>query len=535
MHLVVMPGSARSEETPVLVAGGGPAGLAAAAELASHRVPCVVVEPRAQVSHRRPRAKTTSVRTMEHLRRWGIADTLRNAAPLPVAWSQRVTFCESLSGRRITDFEGAFGLVTGRDERFAEAGQQVPQPVVEEVLRVHVRAQPGVDLRLGHAVTGLAQRRGGVTVAVRDAAGSGYEILARYVIGCDGATGVVREQIGARYVGYSDPRPNFNVVFRAPSLDTDLGPAVQYWVLGAPVPGLLGRLDLHGTWWGILPGIEAGYGAAHAADLINGLVGRPVEHEVLASDPWTARMLIADRFADRRVFLAGESAHVNPPWGGHGFNTSVGDAVNVAWKIAAVEQGWAPPGLLASYEPERRGVIEQTVASAAANMRSLARDLPPDGQAIQAAKRSEFHSLGLVLGYSYAGSPVIQPGAGRGPGDGNGGVPAGDVSSYAPSAAPGARLPHAWLPDGASLYDRLGAGFTLTGPAGEEDPGVAALQDRARRRGIPLAVLRSPPDYPWGREFLLVRPDQHIAWRAGDAAGIDLDLVTGQLSRPGPT
>ena len=416
MHLVVTTGSARGRETPVLVAGGGPAGLAAAAELASRGVRCVVIEPRAQVSHRRPRAKTTSVRTMEHLRRWGIAGTLRAAAPLPVAWSQRVTFCESLSGRRITDFDGAFGLVTGRDERFAEAGQQVPQPVVEEVLRAHIRGQPGVDLRLGHAVTGLEQRDDAVTVTVRDASGAGYQITARYVLGCDGAAGVVRDQIGARYAGQSDPRPNFNVVFRAPSLDTHLGPAVQYWVLGAPVPGLLGRLDLHGTWWGILPGIDASYGAAHAGELITGLVGAPVEHEVLASDPWTARMLVADRFADRRVFLAGESAHVNPPWGGHGFNTSVGDAVNVAWKIAAVEQGWAPPGLLASYEPERRGVIEQTVASAAANMRSLARDLPCDEQAIQAAKRSEFHSLGLVLGYSYAGSPVIQPGTGPGPG-----------------------------------------------------------------------------------------------------------------------
>jgi hypothetical protein len=389
-----------------------------------------------------------------------------------------------------------------------------------------------VDLRLGHAVTGLAQGDGDVAVAVQDASGTGYQITARYVLGCDGAAGVVREQVGARYVGQSDPRPNFNVVFRAPSLDTHLGPAVQYWVLAAPVPGVLGRLDLDGTWWAILPGIEAGYGAAHAAELISGLVGRPVEHEVLASDPWTARMLVADRFADRRVFLAGESAHVNPPWGGHGFNTSVGDAVNVAWKIAAVEQGWASPGLLASYEPERRGVIEQTVASAAANMRSLARDLPRDEPAIQAAKRSEFHSLGLVLGYSYAGSPVIQPGAGPVPGPGNAAVPAADVSSYTPDAVPGARLPHAWLPGGSSLYDRLGAGFTLLGPADEGDPGVAALRNRAHRRGIPLAVLRSPPDYPWGREFLLVRPDQHIAWRAREPAGIDLDLVTGHAGQP---
>ncbi|MGH3120821.1 MAG: FAD-dependent monooxygenase, partial [Streptosporangiaceae bacterium] len=496
-------------------------------------VACVVIEPRARVSHRRPRAKTTSVRTMEHLRRWGLAGALRAAAPLPVAWSQRVTFCESLSGRRITDFEGAFGLTTERDERFAEAGQQVPQPVVEDVLRAHVRGQPGVDLRLGHTVTGLAQRDNRVTAGVRDGQGSDYQITARYLIGCDGAAGVVREQIGARYGGHADPRPNFNVVFRAPLLDTHLGPAVQYWVLGAAVPGLLGRLDLRGTWWAILPGIDAGYGAAHAAELITGLAGGPVELELLASDPWTARMLVADRFTGGRVFLAGESAHVNPPWGGHGFNTSVGDAVNVAWKIAAVEQGWAPAALLASYEPERRGVIEQTVASAAANMRNLARDLPRDERAIQAAKRSEFHSLGLVLGYSYAGSPVIQPGAG--PGDaGPGREAAGDVSTYTPDAAPGARLPHAWLPDGASLYDRLGAGFTLLGPAGPGDPAVAALEERARHRGIPLAVLQAPPGYPWGREFLLVRPDQHVAWRARDAAQIDLDLVAGHLITGGP-
>src|ERR1700729_744792 len=423
MHVVTTPGRTRAQDTPVLVAGGGPAGLAAAAELASRGIRCVVIEPRARVSHRRPRAKTTSVRTMEHLRRWGIAETLRAAAPLPVAWSQRVTFCESLSGRRITDFDGAFGLVTGRDERFAEAGQQVPQPVVEEVLRAHIRAQAGVDLRLGHAVTGLDQRDDAVTVTIRDTSGAGYQITARYVLGCDGAAGVVRDQIGARYAGQSDPRPNYNVVFRAPSLDTHLGPAVQYWVLRAAVPGLLGRLDLHGTWWGILPGIDASYGTAHAEELITGLAGGPVELELLASDPWTARMLVADRFAAGRVFLAGESAHVNPPWGGHGFNTSVGDAVNVAWKIAAVEQGWAPASLLASYEPERRGVVEQTVASAAANMRSLARDLPADERAIQAAKRSEFHSLGLVLGYSYAGSPVVQPGAGPGAAAHGGGAP----------------------------------------------------------------------------------------------------------------
>jgi 2-polyprenyl-6-methoxyphenol hydroxylase-like FAD-dependent oxidoreductase len=499
----------------VLVAGGGPAGLAAAAELSLHGIECVVIEPRTRVSHRRPRAKTTSVRTMEHLRRWGIADRLRAAAPLPVAWSQRVTFCESLAGRRITDFDGAFGLTTERTGLFAEPGQQVPQPVVEEVLRAHLRSCPGVGLRFGQAVTALTQDEDGVSVTVRDQDRSEYRIRARYVLGCDGASGVTREQIGASYVGRSDPRPNFNVVIRAPDLDTHLGPAVQYWIVGGRVTGLIGRLNLDGIWWASFPGVDVDHGSRHTTELITGLLGAPVPHEVLATDPWTARMLVADTFAAGRVYLVGEAAHVNPPWGGHGFNTSVGDAVNIAWKIAAVERGWASPALLASYEPERRAVVEQTVASAASNMRALAGDLPADEVAIQRAKRFEFYSLGLVLGYSYAGSPVIQPAPGT--------AAIADTTTYAPAAEAGARLPHAWMPDGTSLYDRLGRGLTLLGPA----PRSGSLAERARARGIPLTLAQAPPGYPWRDEFLLVRPDQHIAWRAGDPDCIDLDLITG--------
>src|ERR1700689_1937611 len=190
-------GPASTVSTPVLIAGGGPAGLAAAAELSLHGVPCIVIEPRTEVSHRRPRAKTTSIRTMEHLRRWGLAGALRAAAPLPVAWSQRVTFCESLTGRAITHFENAFGLTTERDSRFAEPGQQVPQPVVEEVLRRHLAARPGVELRLGKAVPAISRDTVGVTVTVAGPSGQRAEIRARYLLGCDGSAGVSRDQIGA--------------------------------------------------------------------------------------------------------------------------------------------------------------------------------------------------------------------------------------------------------------------------------------------------------------------------------------------------
>jgi hypothetical protein len=376
-----------------------------------------------------------------------------------------------------------------------------------------------VQLRLGHRLDELVQDDAGVELPARDASGRAYRLRARYVLGCDGASGPVRGQIGAGFVGHFDPRPNFNLVFRAAGLETRLGPAVQYWVLGERVSGLIGRLDLAGTWWAILPGVEAAYGARHAGELIAALAGGPVEHEVLATDPWTARMLIADRFQDRRVFLVGESAHVNPPWGGHGFNTSVGDAVNIAWKIAAVEHGWAPPELLETYEGERRGVVEQTVASARENLQALAGDLAPDALAVQRAKRSEFHSLGLVLGYTYADSPISQPNQHANS------ISPREVCEYTPSTEPGARLPHAWLPDGASLYDRLGQGFTLLGP---EQPNPSRLQRHAQSLGIPLAVLAPPEPYPWREQFLLVRPDQHIAWRSTDPGEIDIAHAAGR-------
>lgn len=509
----------QAHEATVLVAGAGPAGLACAAELAHHGVDCLVVEPREVVSNLRPRAKTTSVRTMEHFRRWGIADTLRQAAPIPLSWSDQVLFCTSLSGREITSFPGAFNLTTTRDDRFAESSQAIPQPVVEAVLREHLGRCPGVTLELGSEVVGLDEREDRVVVTVQTRQGTTRRISVRYVVGCDGLNSAVRREIGASLVGRSDPRPNFNVVFNAPQLRTHLPPAVQYWVVGAATPGLIGRLDLDGTWWAIFPGVEASYGENNVGGLIANLVGRPVDHEVAAVDPWTARMLIADRFQTGRVFLVGEAAHLNPPWGGHGYNTSVGDAVNVGWKIAAVVQGWGGQDLLASYEPERRPVVARTVALAEANMGALVGDLDLDAETIQRAKRTEFYSLGAVLGYSYGGSPVVQGGVST--------DDRSDVSEYVARASPGARLPHRWLADGRSLYDILGRGLTLVGSLASHDADVRRLVARVQEIGIPLSLLDVPDGHPWGDDLLLVRPDQHIAWVGRRLADLDFDLVLG--------
>ncbi|GAC1383434.1 MAG: FAD-dependent oxidoreductase [Herpetosiphon sp.] len=478
---------------------------------------------------------------MEHFRRWGLAERLRAVAPLKVDWSQDVVFCTTLLGHEVMRFTHCFGLSPERSDLAAEGGQQIAQPLVEEVLREAVNDLPACHLLLGWSLHSLQQDDQGVDTIMRNEQGEQRHIRASYVIGCDGARSAVRAAIGARYEGTSDLRPNFGLVFRAPGLAERQphGPAVQYWVLNPACPGVMGRLDMQDRWWAGVNGVSAEIGQADPHALINGLVGTKIDAEVLGTDPWTARMLLADQYRNGRVFLAGDAAHLNPPWGGHGFNTGIGDAVNIGWKLAAVLDGWGGDGLLTSYEAERRPIADRTIREATANMRVLApelgnQDLAASGrvgeqaraaaaQAIRAAKDREFHSLGIVLGYEYDHSPVIID---------DGTPPLPESQDYQPTARPGARLPHRWLPDSASLYDRLGSGLSLLRL--RDDADVRPFSEVAAARGVPLTLLnlcgQTRAD-TYGAPLLLVRPDQHVAWRgasvdAATAAAI-IDRVRG--------
>jgi 2-polyprenyl-6-methoxyphenol hydroxylase-like FAD-dependent oxidoreductase len=510
-------------QTSVLIAGAGPAGLAAASELAYHGIRSVVVEPRLEVSHLRPRAKTTSARTMELFRRWGVADAVRRAAPLSPAWCRRVVFCGTLAREAITEFQDVFGLSAAEHGLAAESGQQVVQPVVEDVLREHLARTGLAELRLGERLLGFTEQPDGVTCDVIRADGSTYRLASEYLLGCDGGRSMVRDGIGATLRGSSARRANLNAVIRAPGLRPTAGAALHYWVVGTDVPGVVGPLDHDGTWWVSLADVGELAGTGRAVELIALLAGRSVAElglEVLSTDPWTPRMMVADRFATERVFLVGESAHLNPPLGGHGFNTCVGDAVNIGWKIAAVLQGWAGPGLLASYEVERRGVAQLTLSSAVRNLRASGPDRATTAEEIQETKAEEFHSLGLVLGYSYAGSPAIA-------GDGADDPPELDVASYVATTLPGARLPHSWVAPGHALYDNLGRGMTLLQPPDSDAEAVVAFAGRAADLGVPLRLLNFPTGTDWAQDYLLVRPDQHIAWRGRDLEAVDLGRLRG--------
>ncbi|WP_045732131.1 FAD-dependent monooxygenase [Pseudarthrobacter chlorophenolicus] len=558
------------EMAQVLIAGGGPSGLFLALDLASRGIASTVIEPRTGVDHTRPRAKTTNARTMTHLRRLGLAGALREASPLPVDYAQDVIFCTGLTGpaaHELRRFRNAFQLVPGRYGPQPEGGQQVPQPVLEEVLRAAVAENPLVTLIAGWTVTqvdiaGVVAGAGegtaaqGAVVVIADASGTSRTIAAEYVIGADGGSSAVRRSLGIRLEGGSAALSNISILFRSRSLAPaiTLDPAVQYWVVGSETSGMVGPMDLDGTWWAIVQGVDPAVTVSteDAGAMVRALVGAGMDIEVLATDPWTARMLLAPVYSRDNIFLVGDAAHLNPPWGGHGFNTCIGDAANLAWKLAGTLNGWGGPALLASYGQERRPVADRTIGDAARNGKALAYhfadpELAATGPAGDAARRiarealavkqSEFDSLGLVLGYAYTGSPLVVP-------DGLPVTPE-DPIHYVPSASPGSLLPHAWLAESLSVYDALGAGFTLLADAGclggvPVDEAFAPVREAAARQGIPVTIAAVGPaddgtrlSEAWGAEAVLVRPDQHVAWRgkSAAAAAAALSVAAGRLSR----
>ncbi len=529
-----MAGSTRTErssaiDTPVLIVGGGPVGLAVAMELRHHGIRSTVLEPRTTVSQLRPRAKTTSARTMELFRRWSFAAEVRKRAPIPVSWSSDIVFCTSATGREIARLSDVLGLDLDGSELAAEPGQQVGQPVVEQALRDAIATSPAITTRFGYRATAVEEHDEAVLVHAQDDRGTLLTIRAQYVVGADGPRSLVRAAIGAAYEGTDSGPPNLSVVFRSTQLGGLLrGRALHRWVLNPAMPGVIGPMDLQDLWWGIATARPDDDGDADPVQIVRALAGQPVDVDVLGTDPWQARALLAGRYRCGRLFLAGDAAHQNPPWGGHGFNTGVGDAVNIGWKLAAVLNGWAPAALLDSYEAERRPIAQQTIDIAASNTKALPHELsnptllgsdaqfeaarPAAAEAIMKAKRSEFYCLGLVLGYGYGSHAAAQT---------------TDGSDYRPIAAPGNRLPHRWLHPGDSLFDRLGPEFSLLGDAKLTAPLTAA----AAAAGLPLTLLDTDvidPVTQYGAELVLVRPDQHIAWLGHRVTAAAAESVLGQ-------
>ena len=517
----------QNDTADVTIIGAGPVGLSLAIELGSRGVRCLVIEQNDRVGYN-PRAKTTNVRSREHLRRWGIAENLRAASKLPPDYPSDIIFATRLNGPELTRIENAFNCSTERNDLYSEAAQWIPQYILEEVLRQHASSLPGVEIRFNHCFVEAIHTNSGVRTTVENVRTNEKTFIdSRYLVGADGSRSRVREHIGAEMNGERAIAANYNVQFRAPELSrlNPQGPAIQYWIVNGDSPCLMGPMEGLDLWYFIATRIQANAADIDPKELIRRATNLDFEMDILGTSPWEAHSLIADKYSQGAVFLAGDACHLHPPFGGYGMNMGIGDAVDLGWKMAATLQGWGGPGLLASYEAERRPIHQSIVEEAVANYSALGNHLTlpgleapglngeatrrEAGDVIFAAKLREFKTLGAVLGYRYAGSPIVIN-------DGSTPPPA-NAMVYRPSAHPGCLAPHMWLNDGTSLYDHFGEGFTLLCTSACELNEVASAKLCASEAGVPLKVIQPADDrlpHRYGAKYALIRPDQHVAWRS---------------------
>ncbi len=567
-----MPDQERSDdELPVVIAGGGPVGLTLAMDLARLGVGSIVLERR-HTQPPNPRCNTTNARSMELLRRLGCAHEVRRAG-LPPDHSTDIVYLTALNGHELTRYRRSTtgAVLAGQSRRAAgwrepddlvAANWPTPEPqhylsqlYLEPVLRRHAIERWGVDLRVGWDFEGFTDHApgpgGGITVTARNLAdGTAHEIRARYLVGTDGSNSVVRAAIGARLVGVPRLGDTVSTFFRSPDI-APLAARTPGWMLRFLGGVTLIAIDGYDQWLihtPVPPGeTREGYDPEPA---IFRAIGQPIAYEVLGRARWTPRALVSTKFREGRVFLAGDAAHLWIPMGGFGMNAGIADAVSLSWRLAGVLRGSLDERILDTYESERAPIGGKVAAQAARWGRELhsltawndelAAELATSAEAradlgarIRATNLGEFECPGFQLGYVYTDSPVIC----HEPSD----PPASTLEHYEESTWPGARLPHIWRADGASIFDQLGPMFTLirtaAGPAA--GPQGATLVAEAARRGVGLAVLDvDEPDgvarYGPGT-LTLVRPDQHVAWRAptgSDPDGVEAarvwDVVTGR-------
>ncbi len=545
-------------DADVIVAGGGPAGLMLANELGRRGVATLLLTERNGTTPF-PQANATQARTMEHYRRLGFAEAVR-AVGMPRDYPTDIAYFTRIARHELARFEqpaagAARDLVKTLSGSWsaAELPHRGSQIYVERVLRAEAEKLASVTLRFGWHVEGFTEASDHVAVeAINLATGEKRAFRGQFLAGCDAARSVVRRQLGFHYQGESGVARDYmggrmlSIWLRAPELYAAIPNkrAWQYWAVNPRQRGLLVALDGREQFvfmFQLRPGEdESAISDDWAKSALDAALGCACPVEIINRLPWTAGLtLVAERFQQGRVFLLGDAVHLFTPTGGLGYNTAIEDAVNLGWKLAATIKGWGGPGLLASYETERRKVALRNTAYARYFANSIGNFVAPaeleDETAAGAAARAEagaylnrhareeFNIPGITFGARYDGSPIIA---------GDGTTPPPDRANiYVPSATPGGRAPHAWLGDGRSLYDTFGFEFTLL-RLGPSAPDPAPFIAAAHARGVPLAVVDQPAGESrdlYAADLALIRPDQIVAWR-GHSPPDDVDGLLGCIT-----
>ena len=576
---------AGSIDVPVLIVGGGAAGLASSLLLSRLGIETLLVERRPSSSEL-PKAHILNQRTMEIFDLVGLADEVYERgssleAMGRVAWYTSFAGPTPLHGRELA-WRDAWG--GGADSpRYARVSRfrhtNLPQMRLEPIMRRRAEALAPGRVRFAHELVELSQDADGVTARVREVGtGEEYTVRAQYALGADGGRTVGRA-IGAKLegqVGLVD-MVSTHVIADFSKLGIDPGVSI-FWFVNPDTGGSIGSgvlIKMGGTGWGPSadewvfafatgPDDPTDFDGDYVRERMRRAIGvADLEVEPRRPSRWHVESVVADRFSDGRVFLLGDAAHRHPPTGALGLNTAVQDAHNIAWKLAIVLRGQADPALLETYGVERRPVAmhnaEQSLASFFAHaeideaigidpqnpekgwtaVRALLEEGDADLRSRLASavdnKGHEFSAIGREIGYRYPIAGSVDPSR-------------ADGRVFEPSGAVGERMPHAWVGgtvERVSTYELTAPDrFTLfVGDDGEEWRRAAAELD------APLDVVvigagatLSDVTRAWAEQTglgpagaLLVRPDHHIAWRAEsvptDAAGVLARAVASALGR----
>jgi 2-polyprenyl-6-methoxyphenol hydroxylase-like FAD-dependent oxidoreductase len=532
----------------VFVIGAGPIGLTLAIDLAQRGIEVLLAESRHQGEPPPPKCNHTSARSMEIFRRLGVSKALRETG-LPEDYPNDVAYRTTFTGKELSRIpiparKDRYTATGGPDTWWptAEPPHRINQIYLEPVLFEHAAATPGVRILNRVHIDKFTQDESGTTATgVHLDTGEPLTVKADFLIGCDGGRSKVRDEIGATLTGVGVVGRVQSTYIRAPEL-INLQKDDRAWATFSLNPRRSGNvyaIDGVETWviHNYLREDEPDDSVDRdwAIREILG-VGEDFKYETIANMDWVGRRLVADRFRDRRFFICGDAAHIWFPMAGYGMNAGIADAMNLSWTLAAYLQGWGGKTMLDVYQAERQPITEQVsmfvmnhAYALAAKRKGVPQDIElegPEGERIRAEVGKEMYDLnvqqyccaGLNFGYFYDKSEVIAYDDEK--------APSYSMSEFTSSTVPGCRLPHVWLSGKKSLYDELGNWFTLVRIDSKID--TQSLEDAACKRGVPLKVLdisNEDTEELYKQKLVLVRPDQHIAWRGDEVPQDSLALI----------
>lgn len=537
------------ESHDVVVVGAGPVGLTLAVELGQRGKSVLVLEKRKRLG-KLPKMERCNARTMENFRRMGLAERIRQAG-LDNDMPMDVFICDENLVRQplvhhhypsVAELKKQY-RETNDGSSPAEPYQLISQYTLEPLLVDALAELANVEVRFDAEVTSFTDDGESVTVRHRNSEGVEGSARAAYLVGCDGASSEVRKAMGFELEGESLLEMR-QALFYSESLlgQIPIGAGRHYHVADNKSSFLIVQDDkkhfsLHAT---VASDEEM-------PELFEQILGFPAEYETLYVGSWRQRLMLSNGFSAGRVFIAGDAAHLVIPTGGLGMNTGHGDAVDLAWKLAAALDGWGGDGLLESYELERRPIGARNIAasrkatmgrrkwrgmwSSTITERDSGGDQARAELAAVADEEQRWSNdlYGIELGYGYLDSPVISY---------SGDYAIGELGldfQYTPRALEGFRLPNVHLEDGSPLQDLLGREYTIL--CVDTDPAAArALETAISNIGAPVTTLQIASEDArnvYGAGYLLLRPDLHIAWRGAavpqDPAPL-ADQVTGHLA-----